>query len=180
MYHLVAEIGYDKASIAKIAEAVGIKKASIYYYFDSKESIFVAMVQNLFDDYRANQFVNLDKLTNQLTQEAYYQLGYAWIETSFSSTKMRKVFAEIDLQSLRIPELHDRVQRFYAQNKQTIRQYLQLGVDSGIIHSELSLDALTDLLYTILLGLDIAILYDMGVKQKGVWQNTLDLLFKNR
>ena len=33
MYDLVAEVGYDKASIGKICDFVGISKPSVYYYF---------------------------------------------------------------------------------------------------------------------------------------------------
>ena len=35
MYHLIAEYGYDKASLSKLCDAVGITKPSIYYYFQS-------------------------------------------------------------------------------------------------------------------------------------------------
>ncbi|MBT2503449.1 TetR/AcrR family transcriptional regulator [Curtobacterium sp. ISL-83] len=38
--------GYEATSLREIAEAVGINKASLYYYFPSKEAI----LQSLFDD----------------------------------------------------------------------------------------------------------------------------------
>ena len=44
MYDLVAEVGYDKASIGKICDFVGISKPSVYYYFPSKEEIFTTLL----------------------------------------------------------------------------------------------------------------------------------------
>lgn len=43
---LFAEQGYDKTSLRELAERLGLTKASLYYYFKSKEDI----VQSLVDD----------------------------------------------------------------------------------------------------------------------------------
>ena len=48
MYDLVAEVGYDKASIGKICDRVGISKPSVYYYFPSKEDIFTTLLDSMF------------------------------------------------------------------------------------------------------------------------------------
>ena len=48
MYDLVAEVGYDKASIGKICDFVGISKPSVYYYFPSKEEIFTTLLDSMF------------------------------------------------------------------------------------------------------------------------------------
>ena len=37
MYALVAEKGYDKASMNQVCAAVGVSKPALYYYFASKE-----------------------------------------------------------------------------------------------------------------------------------------------
>jgi AcrR family transcriptional regulator len=39
--------GYDAVSVEAIAEAVGVTKASIYYYFSSKADLFVACLESL-------------------------------------------------------------------------------------------------------------------------------------
>jgi len=51
------EKGYEKVSLREIAEAVGITKAALYYYFPTKEKLFEALVQPLFDMQRMS--VNL-------------------------------------------------------------------------------------------------------------------------
>jgi len=41
--------GYDKTSLRQIAERLGYSKAAIYYHFDSKGAIFMALHQRLHD-----------------------------------------------------------------------------------------------------------------------------------
>jgi len=40
-----AEKGYEKATLDEIAERAEFSKAALYYYFDSKESLFLALFQ---------------------------------------------------------------------------------------------------------------------------------------
>ena len=48
MYALVAEKGYDKASMNQVCAAVGVSKPALYYYFASKEELFLDMVKSLY------------------------------------------------------------------------------------------------------------------------------------
>lgn len=41
-----ADKGYDAASLADIAEAVGIRKASLYTHFDSKDALFMQAIED--------------------------------------------------------------------------------------------------------------------------------------
>jgi AcrR family transcriptional regulator len=43
-----AEKGFDGARVDRIAESAGVNKALIYYYFKSKEQLFVAVIDYLF------------------------------------------------------------------------------------------------------------------------------------
>lgn len=45
---LFIEKGYDKVSLREIAEAVGVTKAALYYYFPSKEQILRALIEPFF------------------------------------------------------------------------------------------------------------------------------------
>ncbi len=42
-------LGYEKTSLSKIANDVGVKKSSIYYHFKNKEEIFKVSVEYLID-----------------------------------------------------------------------------------------------------------------------------------
>lgn len=45
-----AEHGYEGASLASIAEEVGIKKPSIYAHFKGKEELFLSVIRDVADD----------------------------------------------------------------------------------------------------------------------------------
>jgi AcrR family transcriptional regulator len=44
---LFAEQGYEETSLLQLARAVGVKKASLYYFFKDKEEIFSAVANDL-------------------------------------------------------------------------------------------------------------------------------------
>ncbi len=46
-----AKFGYKKTTLEDIGEKIGLNKASIYYYFKSKEEIFTTIVFNEFQHY---------------------------------------------------------------------------------------------------------------------------------
>jgi AcrR family transcriptional regulator len=41
--------GFDKTTMDNIAESIGMKKASLYYYYKNKESIFQSVIEDEFD-----------------------------------------------------------------------------------------------------------------------------------
>ena len=50
MFELLAEGGYDKASMRKIAKKVGIRESAIYNHYKNKEAIFEAILERLFSN----------------------------------------------------------------------------------------------------------------------------------
>lgn len=46
---LFAEHGYDASSLQQIADAMGVTKANVYYYFRTKEAILAALLDPLAD-----------------------------------------------------------------------------------------------------------------------------------
>jgi len=44
---LFAERGYDATSLQEIADAMGVRKANVYYYFKTKDAILVALLEVL-------------------------------------------------------------------------------------------------------------------------------------
>ena len=47
---ILCDMGYDKASLRDIAEAVGMTKAGLYYYFDSKEELLFHILDGFMDE----------------------------------------------------------------------------------------------------------------------------------
>ncbi len=47
---ILCNMGYEKASIRSIAEAMGITKAGLYYYFESKEELLYQILDSYMND----------------------------------------------------------------------------------------------------------------------------------
>lgn len=47
---ILCNLGYEKASIRDIAEATGMTKAGLYYYFDTKEELLFRILSDFMDD----------------------------------------------------------------------------------------------------------------------------------
>ena len=50
--HLFAERGFDAASVGSIADAAGVNKALVYYYFESKDHLLVSLFDDMLEDMR--------------------------------------------------------------------------------------------------------------------------------
>ena len=56
--------GYDKTNLDEISNAIGFNKAALYYYFKSKEELFISTLQ--YD--MSNDIAKLKKELNEITQ----------------------------------------------------------------------------------------------------------------
>ncbi|MEG2455077.1 MAG: TetR/AcrR family transcriptional regulator [Oscillospiraceae bacterium] len=178
MYDLVAEKGYDKTSIGQLAEAIGIQKPSIYYYFKSKEDIFLQLVAQLYAEDFGTRSALLDP---DLPPEDYRQellsTGEAFIDSYFQHQTLRKVYAEIDLQSTRIPSLKDFIGESDRRFNAFLLRCIQRGVTMGAFPPDLDVPLTAQILYTTLVGIDQAILYDLPVNPQAVWRGVVSRLF---
>ena len=65
--------GFEATSISQIASAVGIRKASLYSHFDSKQAILDALVQEVLEQYAMHSIfarADWEKDTGSLPQTA--------------------------------------------------------------------------------------------------------------
>lgn len=60
---ILCNLGYEKASIRNIADAMGMTKAGLYYYFQSKEELLYHILNSYMDDLLAG----IEKIHEQVT-----------------------------------------------------------------------------------------------------------------
>ncbi|MEG1497133.1 MAG: TetR/AcrR family transcriptional regulator [Clostridiales bacterium] len=178
MYDLVAQKGYDKASMGQIAQSIGIKKASIYYYFKSKEDIFLQLVENLYRNDYAERSESLSQENNgDSFRQELISKGEAFIDSYYENKNLRKVYAEIDIQTSRIPELKELVEAADAKFNQFLIKRMERGVEVGAFPQDFDTKLNAEILYTLLVGIDQVILYDLPVDPKAVWNEMILKLF---
>ena len=70
-----ASYGYSKVTMDEIAEDIGMAKASLYYYFPTKEAIFRSVVQHEQEEFLAQAHTTLQqKNTTEIKLLEYVQL----------------------------------------------------------------------------------------------------------
>ena len=177
MYDLVAEVGYDKASIGKICDRVGISKPSVYYYFSSKEEIFTTLLDSMFPsiDYQRDYSLIVDR---DGFKAALIELGNTVIGGYRSNEKRRRVLAEVSIQANRIPAVQERQTTATNRTMEALKDILSHGVEIGAFPDGTDVMLYVQILYTVLEGTSNTVAQDEDIDEKAVWAGVVGLMFK--
>lgn len=177
MYDLVAEVGYDKASIGKICDRVGISKPSVYYYFPSKEEIFTTLLDSMFPsiDYQRDYSLIVDR---DGFKAALIELGNTVIGGYRSDEKRRRVLAEVSIQANRIPAVQERQVTATNRTMGALKDILSHGVEIGAFPDGTDIMLYVQILYTVLEGTSNTVAQDEDIDEKAVWAGVVGLMFK--
>lgn len=177
MYDLVAEVGYDKASIGKICDRVGISKPSVYYYFPSKEEIFTTLLDSMFPsiDYQRDYSLIVDR---DGFKAALIELGNTVIGGYRSDEKRRRVLAEVSIQANRIPAVQERQATATNRTMGALKDILSHGVEIGALLDGTDVMLYVQILYTVLEGTSNTVAQDEDIDEKAVWAGVVGLMFK--
>ncbi len=178
MYELIAEVGYEKASINKICKNVGVHKSSFYHFFESKEQVLLEIVR---EKYQVSYEDDLKLIESTRTKEEYLQkmldFAYLLLHDFADNGQWRKVCAEIDLQSERIPEIKEIVEESNNASLQALQKQLQHGVNISAFPGSFDVKENAEILYTVYLGLDTVIMYDISINTKNVITKAIKRMF---
>lgn len=177
MYDLVAEVGYDKASIGKICDFVGISKPSVYYYFPSKEEIFTTLLDSMFPtiDYQRDYSLIVDR---DGLKAALIELGNSVIGGYRSDEKRRRVLAEVSVQANRIPAVQERQATATKRTMDALKDILLHGVEIGAFSDSADVMLYVQILYTVLEGASNTVAQGEDIDEKAVWAGIVELMFK--
>ncbi|WLV25183.1 TetR/AcrR family transcriptional regulator [Aciduricibacillus chroicocephali] len=108
--HNFAEHGYQGASMRKIAEAAGIKPASIYYFFENKQQLIIEAMKVILDHHfsvMSNTFKNhQNDPLHVIFSELFANLVH------YHSSKHEETKAYVLLVNSSIPELKEAVRTY--------------------------------------------------------------------
>ena len=111
--------GYEATSISQLAEAVGIRKASLYSHFENKQAILDALIQTTMEEYEKHSiFANADwddpaftKDKENMTPEMATQMFIGQIRYILHDPKIsraRKMLTIEQFQNLQMAQLQTR------------------------------------------------------------------------
>ncbi len=148
---LFAQYGLKKTTMEEIAENVGIAKATIYLYFESKEKLFAAIVNKEIEEY-------FQKLESAITicsspEEKFKTFVRSFFEIIFDYINLYNIaFNTISEINNLMPTLQGELEQFYARVSEIIRNILQQGIADGSfrkIEIDLFVDTVKDLIMMI-------------------------------
>lgn len=122
-----AHYGMDKTTMAEIASDLSFSKALLYYYYPDKASLYVAVLEYVFEEFSAEAKLCLDRLTNteaammeildkrmEFIKKYYYIVEYAYNHRMDVPPELEKVY-------IRVFQVHG----------QGIKDLLQRGINNG-------------------------------------------------
>ncbi|MBC5583916.1 TetR/AcrR family transcriptional regulator [Eggerthella sp. NSJ-70] len=177
MYQLIAEKGYDKASISQVCTLVGITKPSLYYYFPSKEDLFRAVSESMWPtlDFQDESFL---AITDAPGYHAFLDaMGRSIIANYHDDEERRHVLAEIDLQATRIPSIASQQERLGKSMTEALTAVLQHGCDIGVFGDGFDATRNAEFLYVVLNGTSQVISRHEPVDVYAVWEQAIDAVF---
>ena len=145
--------GFEATSISQIAGAVGIRKASLYSHFESKQAILDALVKDVLDQYEEHSIfarANWDKFADTddkqaLTPDAAAQMIQGQIRYILHDPHISKARKMLVIEQFQNPELQtkqnysDVMQYFTGLIKYLIRQGVLREDDPEIMAAQLCL-----------------------------------------
>lgn len=73
---LFRQRGYNVVTMRDIAEEVGIRQASLYYHFPSKEQLFITVIEQVFERHRLGLHQALDTTGSDLRTQLHAASGW--------------------------------------------------------------------------------------------------------
>jgi AcrR family transcriptional regulator len=150
---LFARRGYDKTSTKEIAEAAQLTPPALYHYFDSKESLFVATLEDRasklmarYEAGAASQLRVLDKLCALLDIA---------VVVNREDENIASFVLSANLEGARNPALSARLrsERSYRSMRELLAEILQTARQNGELDAEIDLEALVQTLDVCLAGM---------------------------
>jgi AcrR family transcriptional regulator len=164
--------GFKKATMEDIAHAAGMGKSSIYYYFNSKEEIFEAVVKN-----EARQLsAELEKKVINTNDNPKDKIrNYVFIRMKYLK-EMVNFYEALKNDYLGNLAFTERIRKKYdTEERQTIKDILEDGVNQGIFKlKNTKLAAIV--LVTFLKGLEKSIIIEQKWDMQELETNLDDIL----
>ncbi len=130
---LFAERDFASVTIKDIANACGVNTALIYYYFENKEDLFRATIENAITEALEN-YTNLRK-----RHDDPVDLINDWFDTNLelsgSIRKLVKVMLDYSGSRISISSIDSEINNFYDVERSILSDSIRRGIEQGIFHA---------------------------------------------
>ncbi|MCP2279665.1 TetR/AcrR family transcriptional regulator [Nocardia amikacinitolerans] len=134
---VIAEEGYAKASLRKVAQRAGCTTGAVTYYFANKEELITALVESRFDRYDA-------MLEAAREQNDIPALIRRWLAMTTSDSQHWPVMSEVLVHARSEPALAELIRKRYAQYRDTHASIIEAAQADGAIRDDIPAELLGD------------------------------------
>jgi AcrR family transcriptional regulator len=163
--------GIEKTSMREIAGDLKLSKASLYYYFPDKESLYKAVVEK-------EQVEFIEKISDRILsikEPEELLLEYSRKRLLYFRTLLNLSRLRLDVYSGIKPDLSDTIRIFKDKEKEILKRIFEKGISKGIFFIE-NTDETAVLFLDLLKGLRIGEVNDM--KTLFIEEKEFDLLLE--
>lgn len=125
---LFAQSGYEGASIADLAKAIGVSKAAIYHYYPTKQDIYDAIIIEVLEGLLSQVTRACEAADGPLARLQAFMLGHA---DYFESHHARFVTMLVGYSGMALPEQADAAE-MRDRYESLVRSILAEGVAAGV------------------------------------------------
>jgi AcrR family transcriptional regulator len=174
---VLADKGYHATRVDDIASAAGLSKGALYHHFDSKQHLFLALVESMIDAF-------LEQMEGVLASTASARDG---LERLFEASQrfytehagLEIPFMDFFVLALREPEYREHFLRHYGAVANVFAKLIRRGIDEGELDPALDPDEAAWLLITAADGVTtIHAVLDQQERGSRVMLQTLELLLR--
>jgi AcrR family transcriptional regulator len=145
--------GVEKTSMREIADDLKLSKASLYYYFPDKESLYIAVVEK-----EQEEFISkISERISSFHEPEQLLLEYANTRLSYFRTLLNLGRLRLETFSGLKPALSGAIQDFRDKEKGIIINIFKKGIEKGIFQIN-EIDQTADLFLDLLKGLRISLI----------------------
>jgi AcrR family transcriptional regulator len=144
--------GMEKTSMREIASDLKLSKASLYYYFPDKESLYKAVVEK-----EQNEFIaNVSERILSIQEPEQMLLDYSGVRLSYFRTLLNLSRLRLEAYTGLKPGFRDTIQMFKEKEKEIIKWIFEKGISKGIFYIE-DIDQTSSLFLDLLKGIRITL-----------------------
>lgn len=150
-----SHLGVTKTTMAEIASDLSISKASLYYYYADRNSLFAAVFERITSDVTADITEQIDQ---GLGADPYWAMEFVLDTRIAFLTKHYKLLEGLRGYGNEFPEaIQEVINRGREQELSIIRRILAAGTENGTLHIE-NLEETTKMFFYAIVGMRFAVL----------------------
>lgn len=133
------EDGFHKTRMSDIAETSGLSKGSLYWYFDSKDSLIIHLLERIFEpEIKDIQTLLTDPRSIDERLETYVE---RISEDMVKMLKWMPLFYDFVALAFRQESVKNTISKYYQRHMDILTSLIKQGLDRGELHADSELEA---------------------------------------